>query len=253
MYFVVIGNDERMVYAAQQLYELGCEVGNTLSHDNNEICILIQPPVTETYLNIIQPYMNNISIIYGGQISDDFIHGLDNSIKVYDYLTWPKVIGRNAELTAQGIIKETIAFKGNPVGKKCMVTGFGYCGKAIANALRDMGAVVSVAVRNHKLKKNIIDDGFDYLDFNVLSCSNLYDFKYIYNTVPSLVITNEVIDKLCSSVMIFDIASKPGGVDFDYCGKKGIFAKLVLGIPGKEFPKEAGELIAMSCYNHYML
>jgi len=44
--------------------------------------------------------------------------------------------------------------------------------------------------------------------------------------------------------MIFDIASAPGGCDFEYCRENNIFAILSLGIPGKEYPMEAGRIIA---------
>ena len=43
---------------------------------------------------------------------------------------------------------------------------------------------------------------------------------------------------------IIDIASAPGGVDYEAAGALGIAAKLCLGLPGKYAPKTAGEILA---------
>ena len=51
------------------------------------------------------------------------------------------------------------------------------------------------------------------------------------------------------NVMIFDIASSPGGVDFEYCKNNNIFTRHSLGIPGKLYPKEAGTIIAKAIVN----
>ena len=52
------------------------------------------------------------------------------------------------------------------------------------------------------------------------------------------------------SILIYDIASSPGGTDFAYCKAHGIQADIYLGIPGKLYPKEAGTVIASGIYEH---
>ena len=54
----------------------------------------------------------------------------------------------------------------------------------------------------------------------------------IINTVPSLVITQDILESMSKEAVILDIASKPGGTDFVYAAEKGISAKLALGLPG---------------------
>ena len=63
------------------------------------------------------------------------------------------------------------------------------------------------------------------------------------NTVPALVLTAPQLSKVKGESIIIDIASKPGGVDFEYCRKKNISAKLCLGLPGKYAPMSAAGIL----------
>lgn len=251
MYFAIIGNDARMDYVAERLYSLGCEVSRDLNKLNKGANIIIPPPVNNNYCDILEQYIDNISVIYGGCICRDFMEKFQDNCKIIDYLTWDFVIEENAKLTAQGIIKEAIGYNACFLEGQILVTGFGYCGKAIAFQLKNMGGKVTVAVRNNKLKQEILTNGFDFIDIRNMCNDNMSRFDCIFNTVPALIITRQVIDMLNSASMIFDIASRPGGVDFEYCKEKKIFSVLSLGIPGRDFPKEAGYLIGNACFNHF--
>ena len=45
-------------------------------------------------------------------------------------------------------------------------------------------------------------------------------------------------------MLIIDLASKPGGVDFDTAAQLGIKVVWALGLPGKIAPITSGEIIA---------
>ena len=249
MNFTVIGNDARMDYVAEQLYSLGCEVTRNLNNLNHNCNIIIPPPVNVELWNDLEPYIDKISGIYGGSISEEFKEKIID-VPIYDYLSWHNIISENAILTAKGIIHEAISMGANFKDSKIIITGFGYCGKAIAYELNYYDTEITIAVRNSKLKKDILNLGYEYIDINSLCDNNLKQYNFIFNTVPALVINKDVIDCLDDSIMIFDIASKPGGVDFQYCHNKCITSVLSLGIPGKKYPKEAGYLIANACFDH---
>lgn len=68
-------------------------------------------------------------------------------------------------------------------------------------------------------------------------------FDFIFNTVPAPVITEELLSRVKKGVTVIDIASKPGGVDFEFCQKNGICAKLCLGLPGKYAPKSSAGIL----------
>ncbi|MBJ8192724.1 dipicolinate synthase subunit A, partial [Bacillus cereus] len=66
----------------------------------------------------------------------------------------------------------------------------------------------------------------------------------IFNTIPSMIITAQILSKLPLSTVIIDLASAPGGCDFRYAEKRGIKAVLAPGLPGIVAPKTAGAIIA---------
>ena len=65
----------------------------------------------------------------------------------------------------------------------------------------------------------------------------------VVNTVPSLVITEDIIEKMSKESLIVDIASSPGGTDFVAAQKYGITAKLALGLPGIYTTSSSAELL----------
>lgn len=70
------------------------------------------------------------------------------------------------------------------------------------------------------------------------------DYDYIFNTVPAQVVDRGVLEACKKDAAVIDIASAPGGVDFEAAKALGIAAKLCLGLPGKYAPKTAGEILA---------
>jgi dipicolinate synthase subunit A len=70
------------------------------------------------------------------------------------------------------------------------------------------------------------------------------EMKFIFNTVPALVLDKEILSEVESEAVIIDLASAPGGTDFEVAGELGIKALLSLGLPGKVAPKTAGQILA---------
>ena len=73
--------------------------------------------------------------------------------------------------------------------------------------------------------------------------ARLDEFDIIFNTIPALVLDGNSLIKVRDDALIIDLASKPGGVDFDLAkelGKKVIWA---LSLPGRVAPVTAGIII----------
>jgi dipicolinate synthase subunit A len=70
------------------------------------------------------------------------------------------------------------------------------------------------------------------------------DVDLIFNTIPSMIITAQVLSRISSHCLIVDLASAPGGCDFRYAEKRGIKAMLAPGLPGIVAPKSAGIIMA---------
>ena len=85
------------------------------------------------------------------------------------------------------------------------------------------------------------------MGFNTAALSDLSqtigDYSFIFNTIPALVLNEELIRLMNPEVTIIDIASAPGGVDFEFCKKQRIRAKLCPGLPGIYAPETSGEIL----------
>ncbi|MDX8046989.1 dipicolinic acid synthetase subunit A [Gracilibacillus sp. S3-1-1] len=123
------------------------------------------------------------------------------------------------------------------------VFGFGRVGKTTANRFNGLGANVTVISRDESEIARAYADGW-----NGYSLSNtdaqMEQCQILINTIPAKVVDQSLIEKMNSQAIIIDLASKPGGVDFDYAKIRGIKAIHSLGLPGIVAPTTAGEILA---------
>ncbi|MBO4422886.1 MAG: hypothetical protein J5879_05570 [Clostridia bacterium] len=75
-------------------------------------------------------------------------------------------------------------------------------------------------------------------------CRAVKNRTLIINTVPAPVADNNVLSFVDPDTLIIDLASMPGGVDFEAAKRRGIKALHALSLPGKTAPLTAGENIA---------
>ena len=67
-------------------------------------------------------------------------------------------------------------------------------------------------------------------------------FDVIVNTIPAEILPNYLLDKT-NAALIIDIASGPFGFDLEYAKTINEKSALLLGIPGKNASKTAGEIL----------
>ena len=66
----------------------------------------------------------------------------------------------------------------------------------------------------------------------------------IFNTVPSRIVSNEQILALDTDTLLIELASAPGGFDFEIAEQYGLKCINAQGLPGKYAPRSAGLAIA---------
>ena len=71
----------------------------------------------------------------------------------------------------------------------------------------------------------------------------------VVNTVPVRVLREAELADLKPGCLVIDLASKPGGVDFDAAARLGVKAFWALSLPGKVAPVTAGKSIKTTIYN----
>lgn len=198
----------------------------------------------------IDEFCRNIKkghIIFGGNISPAVqMASMERKAFCYDYMKIDDIAIKNAVATAEGTIAEAIIESDrNLFQSNCLVLGFGKCGKALAERLYQFGAHVTVAVRRNEQQLEIESNHLQFLELDKLE-KNIMQFDFIFNTIPAPVLQENHIQLIKRDCLIIDIASKPGGTDFEACEKRGIKAILSLGIPGRYAPRSSAEILVKS-------
>ncbi len=150
----------------------------------------------------------------------------------------------NSIPTAEGAIQ--IAMQELPItihGSNSFVLGFGRCGVTLARTLRALGARTKVLARNPAQLARALEMGCDAVPLAELA-RVAGQAEIIFNTAPSLLLTREILVQARPDLLIVDIASAPGGVDFAAARELNIKAVLALGLPGQVAPKTAGQILA---------
>jgi dipicolinate synthase subunit A len=158
----------------------------------------------------------------------------------------------NSIPTAEGAVM--IAIQNTDItihGSSCMVLGIGRTGFTLARTLQGLGAKVKVGVRREEHFARAAEMGFEpfYVSQLLHYVSNI---DLLFNTIPTMIVTAQIIANLPSRAVIIDLASKPGGTDFRFAEKRGIKALLAPGLPGIVAPKTAGRIIA-DCLSRLIL
>lgn len=149
----------------------------------------------------------------------------------------------NSIPTAEGAIMMAIQNTDITIhGSESMVLGFGRTGITLARTLQGMGAVVKVGVHKPEYFARAVEMGMNpFYTKDLIAHVSKIDF--LYNTIPSPIVTAQIIANIPHRALIIDLASKPGGTDFRFAEKRGVKALLAPGLPGIVAPKTAGRII----------
>lgn len=128
-------------------------------------------------------------------------------------------------------------------GSKSYVIGMGRCGITLVNTLKGMGAKVTAVVRKPADVARAVEMGVRAVEFSELE-DVISQAEIIFNTAPAPVLDRNLLEKMSREVVIIDLASIPGGTDFEYAQMLGIKAQLAPGLPGIVAPKTAGKMLA---------
>ncbi|CZT56984.1 dipicolinate synthase subunit DpsA [Solibaculum mannosilyticum] len=279
--FAVIGGDLRQARAAHLLasdgftvhavgfdsdIEMGSDVRRARSvADAIHGCryILLPMPLTTDGESINAPFSCNtitISEVFGtavpgqtlfaGQVSPTIAQrAQEYGLTLVDYLKREELAVRNAVPTAEGAIQ--LAMEELPFtldGSQCLVVGFGRVAKVLALKLAGLGAHVTIAARKHSDAAWAQVEGYQYIPTAQLEQA-VAQADVIFNSVPAMLFDEKVLSKVKNHCLIIDLASKPGGVDFETAGRLGVKTIWALSLPGKTAPWTAGAIIKDTILN----
>ena len=161
----------------------------------------------------------------------------------FDYFAREELEIANAVPTVEGAIQ--IAMEELPTtlfGIRALVLGFGRLGKLLAHRLKGLGANVTVAARSYGDLAWIEAYGYQSERMEQLD-GWLGGYQLVINTVPA-----RVLD-LDEGTLVIDLASKPGGVDFEGAAQLGVKVIWALSLPGKVAPVTSGKIIRDTIYH----
>lgn len=168
----------------------------------------------------------------------------ENEIELVSLLARDDVAIFNSIPTAEGAIMMAIEHTNYTIhGSNVLVTGFGRVGHTVANKFSALGAKVSVAARSDHDLARITEMGLVAIPLKQLA-NRISTCDLLINTIPARIIDEKIIEKLPAHTVIIDLASKPGGIAFEFSNKRGIKAILAKSLPGIVAPKTAGEILA---------
>lgn len=260
----IIAADMRQIYMSEMLkkkryevYLLDLRDGKRISRDllesDKELwksdALILPVPLkkvgdTELLSEEIAKHSGTITQVYGGAFPRGWGKPLEKEgILAVDLMEKTEVVRKNAVATAEGAIAELMKLMPvNVEGSRIVVTGFGTCGKVIAEKLYCLGAMVTVAARSEQALALAGFFGFDVMDLSAGELT-LSRADGVINTVPARIIGAKEIDEMRRDAALIDIASAPGGCDLEYCKEKGISCKLASGLPGIYSPKTSARIL----------
>ena len=211
--------------ACEKIYVLPIPV---IKLDRNQ---LVKEKLKQELIKVSQK--GEVVKVFGGVINEEWKSFLDAyQIPYWDFMKLPEVVEGNGWITAEATIAEVLQQSEKSIfGQKVLITGYGCCGEKIAKLFAKLGARVIVAARRGAVRETVVKDGFEAIAFEQLE-KTLVDVATVINTVPAQVLTEDCIRRMPHESLIIDIASKPGGTDFEAAKRYGIKAKLALGLPG---------------------
>lgn len=273
MKILILGGDSRQSYAYALLQKRGYQVSlyqsfvldesmKRIISDSDVIVLPIPVSKDGVHLNSSDVLMVDIincisknSVVYGG-ITNANLKSImiENHIMVKNLFDFEDFTINNALISAEGAlyyVKEK--YKGSIYKSRVAVLGFGRIGKILSFYLNAHGSDVSVFARRESDVAWCKLIGFDAYNTEILSSKNneklFVNYDIIFNTVPSRLMSEELLKSISADTVILDLASAPYAIDEEVAKAINLNYYRESSIPGRYAPKSAGEIIAITIIN----
>jgi dipicolinate synthase subunit A len=188
------------------------------------------PKYAKVYTGMAKDYLKDICSVQGIELIELFSR---DDVAIF-----------NSIPTAEGALMMAIQNTDFTIhGSQCMVLGLGRIGMTLARTLQALGAHIKMGVLKPEQFARAWEMGFEPFYTTELS-HQVTNIDLLFNTIPSMIVTAQIIANIPNRALIIDLASKPGGTDFRFAEKRGIKAMLAPGLPGIVAPRTAGLIIA---------
>ncbi|AHF09649.1 MULTISPECIES: dipicolinate synthase subunit DpsA [Dehalobacter] len=272
----VIGGDDREIFLVPELQKCGAKIiglgleksplGDSIEHAKSftEIIAkadaLILPMFGTDARGLIKAKYSNSPIILNNEVLELIPPGVPlfigwarpalisaaqkMNIDLVEIANRNEIVILNSIPSAEGAVQ--MAMEATTItihSSESFVLGLGRCGMTLVNLLKGMGAKVTCVARKPSDLARAVEMGVRAIGFSDLE-KEINRAEIVFNTVPALILGRDLLNKMSRETVIIDIASIPGGIDFEYAQMLGIKAQLAPGLPGIVAPKTAGKMLA---------
>lgn len=241
---LILGGDDRMVFAYDFLKEknIECDYFNISEIKKLDLSnynfISLPIPTKENGIPLI---LKN-QILITGNFTPDYKNYID-ICKRKDFMLL------NAVPTAEAAISIAIKNVDRTLwNSKILIIGNGCIGKILSNRLRNFCKNITITARKSDDFSYIEALNFDYFETkNIKNIIKNYDI--IFNTVPYPVVLKDEILMCKRNCVLIELSSAPFGIDKNEAINKNIKYIYAPALPGKYFPKTAGEILGKCIKN----
>lgn len=251
---IIVGFDQ-LTFSSSNIYNIHF---NKVAFKNIDILLLPVAGITKTgkvnitfsdekdiYINeeIIRQLPDHC-VIYTGT-TNPFLTGLAKAYKKQLVCLFDRddLAVLNSIPTAEGALQIAMEETEQTIhNSKVLVLGFGRVGMTVARLFSAVGAQVSVCARNPTALARNIEMGLTPIKIEKLKQS-IISADICINTIPHIIINNNILSAMDKATLIIDLASTPGGTNFDAAKENGIKTIHALGLPGKVAPITAGNVL----------
>ncbi len=213
---------------------------------------LVNMPLSEESLPVhtLIEMMPESKFFVAGKIEKEVRESLTKKgVRYLDLLDREEMAVLNAIPAAEGAVELIIGAIPRTIhNSKILILGYGRIGKVLAKILSGFGADVWVEARNYSDLSWIEANGYKPVHLNDLE-RYVTEMNVIVNTVPHMLITADILNKIHLDCYLLDLASNPGGIDFEHAAKLGLKTEWALSLPGRVAPMTAAEIIKITIDN----
>lgn len=272
----VIGGDDREIYLIPELQRLGAKIiglgleksplGNSIEHANSlqevmeKADVLLFPMFGTDERGLVKAKYSNSPVFLDNEALESIPPGVPifigwarpalkmaaqiMNIPLIEIAFSDEVAILNSIPSAEGAIQMAMEATNITIhSSQSFVLGLGRTGITLIHMLKGMGAKVTAVARKPSDLARAVEMGVEVTDYSGL-VSEIKKADIVFNTVPALILNRNILEEMPRDAVIIDLASIPGGTDFEYAKQLGIKAQLAPGLPGIVAPKTAGKILA---------
>lgn len=204
---------------------------------------------SKIYLEEFFDSLSQCDVVALGMIDEKTKSRLSAHSFTVDYATNEIFTIKNAFATAEAALAVVIEALPKTLGDSTVaLVGYGRIARALAGYLHALGASVNIFARSEKDRVHAKMCGYKSYKTNDLSCG-VYDADILINTVPAIIIDENVLRALSCGVKITELASAPGGVDRDAAKRLSIDIIDAQSLPARFSPQTAAKTVLESVFS----